>query len=59
MDFTNARHPLQQAKALITFLKQRNCSASANTLPRQAEYQGLKLLGIQLHFAALSNACPV
>jgi hypothetical protein len=32
---------------------------SANMPPRRAEYQGLKLLGIQLHFTALPSAWPM
>src|SRR5471032_1741415 len=50
----------QQAQALVTaFLKDRDCTASANALPRQTKYQGLKLLGIQFQLATLSNAWPL
>jgi hypothetical protein len=36
VDFTKADRLRQQAQALITaFLKDRDCTASANTLPRQ------------------------
>lgn len=42
-----------------SFFKQCACTGSANTLPGQTKYQGLKLFGIQFHFATLPNAWPV
>ena len=60
VDFTKADRLRQQTQALITaFLKDRDCTASPNALPRQTKHQGLKLFSIQFQLATLSNAWPV
>lgn len=60
MDFTKADRLRQQAQVFITaFLKDRDCTSSANTLPRKTKYQGLKLLAIRFQLATLSNAWPL
>lgn len=56
MGFTKADPWRQHTKTQITFLKQ--CDG-ANTLPRQAKHQSMKLFGVQFHFATLSNTWPV
>nr|WP_244904391.1 hypothetical protein [Pseudomonas fragi] len=59
MNFTKADRWRQHTKTQITFLKQCDGASSANTLPRQAKHQSLKLFGVQFHFATLSNTWPV
>jgi hypothetical protein len=60
VDFIKADRLRQQAQTLITaFLKYRDCTANANTLPRKPKYQGLKLLAIKFQLATLSNAWPL
>ena len=58
--FYQSRPPTAADSALITaFLKDRDCTTSPYALPRQAQHQSLKLLGIQFQLATLSNAWPV
>ena len=59
LGFYQSRLLAAVAKKLITVLKQCDGAASADTLPRQAEHQDLKLFGIQFQLATLSNARPV